>query len=108
MSEEDTIHAGIRATSHQLAWENTVAARYPDARFAYLPDGSRVWTSASVIPTDLLVVADKKEHTWFIPCTSVGEGTVFADKARWQFCILFLKDLRTSHPEIFNDLLKCF
>lgn len=99
-----TISEGIEDAKRRLEAEVAIAERFPDAYLSDLPDGSRVWTSEHVEPSDFRIVVGK-EGAYFCPYVLVKTLAVFTTHWKFVDAAVWVMDLKKKQPDLHKDIL---
>jgi hypothetical protein len=106
------IREGVQDAKETLEAQTAIAELYPDARLDALPNGQRVWVSASVKPDNfsLVNVHGEKAESFLCPYTTVKGLRVYTDHWKWEDAAIFIhwleNDNKQLHAALLTQLLK--
>jgi hypothetical protein len=102
-----TISGAIQEAEERLAWLRAVGEQYPDATPDTLPDGTYVWTSASVLPdvTDVHLVEAKGKGIYACAFRLIAEKRLYVDQWKWKYGLVLLGDFKTIHADAYKALV---
>ncbi len=83
--------------------------KYPRATLDGLPDGRQAWTSATIEPTGVMFLADKKKNdVYACPYEKLGPVHVFAPASAWERANDFFERIAKSDPGLHSKLIEKF
>lgn len=106
-----TIRDGVVLLNEETAFLEAVAERYPDATRREAPNGTFVWVSPSVEPTDIAVVIGRgrfgePQDAYALPYALVEGKAVFLEMMMWPTLGVMTMLLREQKPTLATALAR--